>query len=190
MPAITMTIDPDHSSVEFAATYAMNSIIKGRFRRFDGVLVIDTDNPAHSSVSIRIEAGSVDTGNEERDEHLRSADFLDADSHDELTFESTSVEAVDGNHLRIRGELTIGGTTRQTELDTHYYGIVRDARGITRAGFVAETDITRSDWGLTWNEEQDTGVLVSDRVRVSLYISAIPDEQEADQGADETSELE
>lgn len=181
MPTRELTIDPIHSSVEFAVTYAMNTIVKGRFSGFSGTITLDSVEPTNSSVSVEVRSGSVETGAESRDEQLRGEDFFDVEAHGALTFESTGVEIVDAHHWHVHGDLTIIGTTRPVTLDTHYYGIVEDATGSTRAGFVAETDLNRSDWGMDWNAEQDNGVLVSDRVRVSLYVSAVPAESEDDE---------
>lgn len=178
-----MTIDPNHTAIEFAVTYAMNTIIKGRFHEFNGTLQLDTDDPDRSHVSVEIQADSLNTGSEQRDEQLRSDAFFDVESHDQLNFESTSVEVVGDNHWHVHGDLSMLDVTRPVTLDTHYYGIVEDATGITRAGFVCETDIRRSDWGMDWNAEQETGVLVSDRVRIALFVSAIPVEGEP--GGDE-----
>lgn len=180
-----MTIDPNHTAIEFAVTYAMNSIIKGRFHEFSGTLLLDTDDPTASHVSVQIDAGSLDSGSAQRDEQLRSDAFFDIESHEMLAFESTSVELAGDNHWRVHGDLSILDVTRPVTLDTHYYGIVEDATGITRAGFVSETDIRRSDWGMGWNAEQETGVLVSDRVRIALFVSAIPVEDGSGGDADE-----
>jgi len=181
-----MTIDPNHTAIEFAVTYAMNSIIKGRFHEFSGTLLLDADNPSGSYVSVQIDAGSLDSGSEQRDEQLRSDAFFDIESHEALTFESTSVELAGDNHWQVHGNLSMLNVTRPVTLDTHYYGIVEDATSITRAGFVSETDIRRSDWGMDWNAEQDTGVLVSDRVRIALFVSAIPVDDESDDDEDDS----
>ena len=169
-----LDIDLNHSTLEFAVTYAMNSIVKGRFQDFSGSLDFDADNPTDSRVSIQVSANSVSTGVETRDNHLRSADFFDAGSYHDLSFDSTNVAIIGDKRWKVTGDLSMAGITRSVDLDTRYFGTVEDATGVTRAGFVAEADILRSDWGLVWNEEQETGVLVSDRVRLSLYISAIP----------------
>jgi polyisoprenoid-binding protein YceI len=181
MAVYSLTIDPVHSAAEFAVTYAMNSIVKGRFLELSGSITLDTDKPEHSSASARIDAASVWTHGATRDDHLRSADFFDVEGHEQLTFESTSVEVIEDNHWHVHGNLSILDQTRPVTLDARYYGIVKDATGETRAGFVAETDIQRSDWGLLWNADQETGMLVSDRVRISLYISARPAE-DGDEG--------
>ncbi len=182
----SLMIDTGHSAIEFAATYAMNSIIKGRFLSYSGSITVDTDDPESSTAAIEIETRSLTSDNESRDSHLKSADFFDVETTDLITFESTSVEVIEDGHWHVNGDLTILGHTRAVALDTRFYGIVEDANGDTRAGFVAETDIRRSDWYLTWNAEQESGVLVSDRVRVSLYISAIPaDDRLNEQVSDE-----
>ena len=174
MTQYRLTLDPSHTAIEFAATYAMNSIVKGQFTEFEGIIYLDTDDLSKSSAQATIEAASIDTRLGERDVHLRSADFLDADSNPRIEFVSTSAEVAGENSWNITGDLTIGESTRPVNLNATYFGIVTDAMGTTRAGFVAETDINRSDWGLTWNAEQSTGVLVSDRIRITLYVSAVP----------------
>lgn len=175
-----LTIDPTHSTIEFAVTYAMNTIIKGRFHEYEGRITLDTENPAESRVSVTIRSESLDTGADDRDEHLKGDEFFAVETHDEIRFESTSIDVVGNNHWNVHGDLSVIGVTRAVILDSRFYGIVEDAFGNTRAGFVGETDITRSDWGMDWNAEQDTGVLVSDRVRISLYISAVPVEDESE----------
>ncbi len=179
-------LDPVHSSIEFAVTYAMNSIVKGRFTDFNGSIALDPDAPEESSTTVEIRAGSITTDAEPRDQHLRGDDFFDVANHATLAFESTDIEVVEAHRWQINGNLTIIGVTKPVTLDAHFYGIVDDARGSARAGFVAEVDLTRSNWGLTWNAKQPDGVLVSDRVRVSLYISAVPDDSE--QPDNDTSE--
>jgi polyisoprenoid-binding protein YceI len=187
MALYELAIDPKHSAAEFAATFAMNSIVKGRFLDISGTITLDTDDPARSSVSAQAIAASVWTNADDRDEHLRSSDFLDVEQHELITFESAAIEVVEGNHWNVRGDLTVRGHSRPVTLDTRYFGIVRDADDETRAGFVAETDIQRSDWGLRWNAEQISGTLVSDRVRITLYISARPIEDDAETESDTES---
>lgn len=174
MAVHTLMIDTGHSAIEFAVTFAMNSIIKGRFLRYSGSITLDTEDPEDSRAFVEIDTGSLMTDNVERDTHLRSADFFNVEAGSRITFESTSVDVLEDGHWHVNGDLTILGHTRPVTLDTRYYGLVEDAHAVTRAGFVAETDIHRSDWGLTWNAGQESGVLASDRIRVSLYISAIP----------------
>lgn len=183
-----LSIDPAHSTVSFAVTFAMNSVVTGRFTNFGGQIRLDTQRPESSTVAAWVDAGSVTTDHEPRDEQLRSDDFLDAGEHQQIRFESTSVEVVGEDHWRVNGELTIRGHTRAVTLDTRYYGLTTDAWGTTRAGFVAEADIQRPDWGINWNEPQETGVLISDHVRVILYISAtVVSEVEADDEAEPIS---
>jgi polyisoprenoid-binding protein YceI len=169
-----LDIDVNHSSIEFAVTFAMNSIVRGRFRDFSGTIMFDEQDPTQSTVSVQIDSASIDTGVELRDDHLRSSDFLEAGVHHDLSFNSTRVETVSDVQWSVHGDLSMAGQTHPVTLDTRYFGMVVDATGVTRAGFVSEVDLSRSEWGIVWNDEQDEGVLLSDRVRISLYISAIP----------------
>lgn len=173
----TYTIDPTHSFIEFAVTYSTNSIVKGRFTAFSGTIQLDPDRPEHSSLVATIDTTSVTTSLDDRDEHLRSDEFLSVDAYPEMRFESTEIEVLDGNHWMIHGDLEIRGIENQVTLDTHYFETVEDAFGVTRAGFIAETELARSAWSVDWNRELDNGgVAVSDRVKVMLYITARPEE--------------
>lgn len=157
-------------------TFATNSVVKGGFRNFSGTIMFDAEDPANSTVAVQIDAASVDTGVEQRDNHLRSDDFFNSEVHHDLSFNSSRIDVLGDDHWRVTGDLSLSGQTHPVTLDTHYYGTLEDATGVVRAGFVSEVDLLRSDWGMDWNDEQDTGVLVSDRVRLNLYISAIPAE--------------
>lgn len=169
-----LDIDVNHSSIEFAVTFAMNSIVRGRFRDFSGTIMFDEQDPTKSTVSVQIDSASIDTGVELRDDHLRSSEFFEAGVHHDLSFNSTTVARISDEHWHVHGDLSMAGQTHPVTLDTRYFRTVVDATGVTRAGFVSEVDVLRSDWGIEWNDEQEEGVLVSDRVRISLYVSAIP----------------
>ncbi len=174
MTQYELSIDPVHSAIEFAVTYAMNSVIKGRFLEYSGVISLDTDDPFRNSVQARINASSLTTDGQERDQQLKGSEFFDVSSSEWLTFDSSSVEIVEDRRWHLSGDLTMAGHSHPVTLDIRYYGIQTDSDGGIRAGFVAESDINRSDWGMNWNAQLDNGVLISDRVRISLYISAIP----------------
>lgn len=179
----TYTIDPTHSFIEFAVTYSTNSIVKGRFTKFSGTIQLDPDNPELSKLVATVDTTSVTTSLDDRDEHLRSDEFLSVDAYPEMRFESTGIEVLEGNHWMIRGNLEIRGIENQVTLDTRYFETVEDAFGVARAGFIAETELTRSAWSVDWNRELDNGgVAVSDRVKVTLYITARPEEQDEDEG--------
>ena len=169
----TWAIDPSHSLVEFGVKHMMFATVKGRFAGVRGRIDLNEADPAQSSVEVEIDAASIDTRDEKRDAHLRSADFFDAESHPVLTFKSTRVEPAGPDKLRITGDLTIRGITREVTLDATVNG-----RGVTPwgnevAGYSAETQINRKDYGLGWNAALESGgVLVGDTVKISIEVEA------------------
>lgn len=166
-------IDPVHSSAEFAVRHMMVSTVKGSFKALAGNIVLDEANPERSRIEAEIDASSVDTGVADRDTHLRSADFFDVARFPKLTFRSTGIEA-DGDSGRMHGELTMHGVTRPVTLHVSYLGQVKDPWGKRRRGYTAETTLNRKDFGMTWNMVLDAGgVLVGDKVKVTLNIEAI-----------------
>lgn len=170
----TWTIDPVHSVAEFAVKHMMVSTVKGRFRSLEGRIHIDEAEPAASSVVGSIDVGSIDTGVADRDAHLRSDDFFNAERFPKMTFSSKRVEQVDDTHWKVLGELTIRDVTREVVLDTEYEGQIKDAFGKQRMAISAETTLNRKDFGVNWNGLIETGgVVVGDRVRVMLNIAAV-----------------
>jgi polyisoprenoid-binding protein YceI len=164
-------IDPAHSTIGFAVKHAMVSTTRGRFTGFTGGATIDADNPENSTAWLEIDATTIDTGNEQRDGHLRSPDFWDAETHPKITFKSTSVK-LDGDEALMTGDLTVKGQTHPVEIKWEFNGIA-DAFGATKAGFDGEGAIKRSDWGLTWNAALETGgFLIADKVKLVLEIEA------------------
>jgi polyisoprenoid-binding protein YceI len=174
-PAVsTWTIDPVHSTVEFAVRHMMVSTVKGRFRTFEGRLLIDEGEPSRSTVEASIDVASIDTGVEDRDNHLRSDDFLNAARFPRITFRSTKIEPAGDDRWKMTGDLTIRDVTRPVTLDVEFVGRGPDAWGKERAGFSAETKINRKDFGVNWNGVIEAGgVVVSDSVRVMLDIEAV-----------------
>jgi polyisoprenoid-binding protein YceI len=167
------SIDPAHSVVELAVKHMMFSTVKGRFRNVAGTVVLNEADLAASSVSAEIEAASIDTGEPTRDNHLRSADFLDAETFPSIAFVSTEVVPRGRGRFVVVGDLTIHGVTREVSLEAELVGTGTDPWGGQRAGFAASTTINRRDFGLTWNQALETGgVLVSDQVKISLEIQA------------------
>jgi len=167
-------IDPAHSEINFTVRHMMISNVRGRFEAFTGTVEFDQQNPANSSVDVQIEAASVNTREAQRDTHLRSADFFDAETHPYLTFKSKKVEVVDDSHGRITGDLTIHGVTKEVVLDTEFNGMSQSPWGFSSAGFSATTKINRNDWGLGWNMALETGgVLVSDEIKINIEIEII-----------------
>ena len=176
------TIDASHSAVTFSARHMMLSTVRGRFGSFQGDLEYDPDAPAAASVAASIDAASITTDWQQRDDHLRSADFLDVANHPELTFRSSRVEMAGDDSARIHGELTLRGTSRPVVLDVRRLAIVQGMQGERRVGFEAHTRIDREDWGLTWNVGLEAGGwLVSREIKIDLDVEAV------EQGAVEAS---
>jgi polyisoprenoid-binding protein YceI len=173
----TWTIDPAHTLVEFSAKHMMITTVKGRFADVRGLLSIDEDRPDASSVDVELAAASIDTRTEQRDEHLRSADFLDAANFPVITFRSRRVEGRrlrQGSELRVIGDLTIRGVTREVALEGTYEGNGRDPWGGDRVSFSATAKIDRRDFGLTWNATLETGgVLVSNEIKIHIEVQAV-----------------
>ena len=168
----TWDIDPVHSDVSFSVRHMMVSKVRGRFGAFSGQLVTGEDITG-STVSATIDATSIDTNNEQRDNHIRSADFFDVVNHPTWTFTSTGVRADDGD-LYLDGELTIKGVTRPVTLSLQVEGFGPDAFGGTRAGFSATTTINRNDFGVDISMPLDGGgVVVGDKVAITLEIEAV-----------------
>jgi polyisoprenoid-binding protein YceI len=168
----TWDIDSDHSDVSFTIRHMMVSKVRGRLSTFSGEIITGTDLAA-SSVTASIDADSIDTGNEQRDAHVRSADFFDADNHPHWTFRSTGVRA-DGADLAVDGELTIKGVTRPVTLGVEVGGFGPDAYGGARAGFSATTTIDRNDFGIDIKMPLDGGgVVLGDKIQISLEIEAV-----------------
>lgn len=173
----TWAIDASHSQVEFSVKHMMITTVKGRFAGVEGQVTTSDDTGDEWLVDVRIDASSIDTRAEQRDEHLRSADFLDAENHPELTFRSKDIEGSfdeAGDEFRIIGDLTIRGTTKKVVLKVVYEGRGRDPWGGDRLSFSASTKIDRREFGLTWNQALEAGgVLVSNDVKIDLDIQLV-----------------
>ncbi|MFJ8051919.1 YceI family protein [Streptomyces luteogriseus] len=168
------TIDPAHSTIGFVARHAMVTNVKGSFQDFTGTLHLDGTDPSQSTASLDVVMDSIETGNADRDGHLKSADFFKADEFPAMTFRSTKAEALGGDDYRITGDLTILGITRPLAIDLEFNGAAKDPFGNERVGFEGKAEILRSEWGLTWNAALETGgVLVSDKIKLNFDISAI-----------------
>ena len=171
----TWVSDPAHSQVEFSAKHMMITTVRGRFDKFNGVAHINEANPTQSHVEGTIEVNSLSTNQAQRDGHLRSADFFDAEKFPALTFKSTRVSRTGGGDLAVTGDLTIHGVTRAVVF--HVEGpaeAAKDPWGNTRIGLSATTKINRKDFGLTWNTALETGgILVGDEVALTLDVQFI-----------------
>jgi polyisoprenoid-binding protein YceI len=169
----TWTIDPAHTEVGFEVKHLMISRVRGRFGAVTGTLVLDSD-PARSSTEAEIDVSSIDTRQEQRDAHLRSADFFDVERFPRITFRSTRVEQAGEGRFRVTGDLTIRDVTREVVLDASDEGRAGDPWGGARAAFSAQVTIDRRDFGLTWNQALETGgVMVSNEIRISLDVQAV-----------------
>src|SRR6476659_6683927 len=168
------TIDPTHSRLGFSARHAMVTTVRGQFTDFAGTARIDTANPAASKVDLTIKTASIDTGVADRDGHLRSADFFDAEANPEITFVSTEVEREDESTWLITGDLTMKGVSKPVTIEFESTGSARDPFGNLRVGFEGATSINRKDWDLSWNAALETGgVLVSEKIKLEFDVSAI-----------------
>lgn len=173
----TWKIDSAHTLVELSAKHMMVTTVKGRFRDVKGTISVDEQNLANSSVEVEIAAASIDTGNDQRDGHLKSPDFLDVDKYPTITFKSTKVELESEERARITGDLTIRGITHPIVLETELTGFGRTPFKTEVVGFDAEAKLNRKDWGLTWNVPLEKGgVLVSDNVKISVSVQGVKQE--------------
>ena len=172
IPAGTWTIDPSHSEVGFSVRHLMVSKVKGNFETFEGTVTVAND-PLESSVTATVDLNSINTRDAQRDGHLRSADFFEVETYPNLTFASTKVQA-DGRHFEVTGDLTIKGTTKPVVLALEFNGVHPDPWGGTRAGFSAETKISRKEFGVDFEIPMDGGgVVVGDEIKVFLEVEAV-----------------
>jgi polyisoprenoid-binding protein YceI len=171
----TWTIDPVHSEVSFVVRHMMVSKVRGRFDKFEGTIVTAPD-PLESSVTAKIDLASFNTGNTDRDNHVKSADFLDVENHPTMSYRSTGVRA-DSDGLILNGELTLKGVTRPVPLRLEVNGFGPDPYGGTRAGFSATGEIDRTDFGVTFNGviPGSGGVILSDKITINVETEAVLD---------------
>ena len=170
----TWKIDPSHSGIHFTVRHMVVSKVRGTFERWEGSIELDEANPSASKVTVHIEPASITTHEPQRDTHLRSPDFFDVEKYPALTFVSTRVEKVGDNGYRVTGDLTLRGVTKPVVLDVEALASGEDPYGNERIGFQAETSINRKDFGLNWNQVLEAGgVLVGDKVEISLDVQAV-----------------
>ncbi|MBI2185852.1 MAG: YceI family protein, partial [Acidobacteria bacterium] len=166
-------IDSSHSGIHFSVRHLVIAKVRGQFGRWNGTVVAPAADFGRASVDVVIDATSIDTSVADRDAHLRSADFFDVERYPEIAFKSSQVVPNGSDRLRVLGQLTIKGTTRDVTLDVEVHGIAKDPWGNERAAFTARTTIDRRDFGLTWNQVLETGgVVVGDRIEVEIEIEA------------------
>ncbi len=167
-------VDTAHSAVNFSIRHMVISKVRGRFTKWSAAIAADEAKPSASSVSARIEVASIDTSEAQRDTHLRSPDFFDAEKFPEITFKSKKVDGKGGNLYRVVGDLTMHGVTKEVALDVEHHGKGKDPWGNERVGFSAKTSLDRKDFGLQWNQVLETGgVLVGEKVEVEIELEAI-----------------
>jgi polyisoprenoid-binding protein YceI len=167
----TWKVDHIHSDIRITARHLMVAKVRGTFEDFDAAIVVGED-PVDSTVKIEAKASSVTTGTTDRDNHLRSSDFLDAEQFPLVTFESTSLKP-SGENWKLTGDLTIRGVTKPVTFDLVFEGAATDPYGNTKAGFSALGEIERRDWGLTWNVPlENGGMLVSEKFQIEFDIEA------------------
>jgi polyisoprenoid-binding protein YceI len=166
-------LDPTHTLVEFSAKHLMISTVKGRIADVEGSIFIDEQNPQESSVEATLNAASIDSRTEMRDQHLRSADFLDVEKYPQIRFKSTRIEG-DRKEFKLTGDLTIRDVTKEITLDVQFEGQTKDPWGGERVGFSATGKIDRRDFGLTWNVLLETGGLtVGNDIKISIEVEAV-----------------
>ncbi|HEU5439467.1 MAG TPA: YceI family protein [Ktedonobacterales bacterium] len=162
-------LDKAHTQIAFAVKHMMVSTVRGQFKNFSGTVELDEQHPERSRVEVMIDPTSIDTGDERRDGHLRTADFFEVEKHPEIRFVSTHVERASDDEYRVTGALSMRGVTRPVTLDVTLEGQSRDMQGQRRAGFSLHGAINRKDYGLTWNVAlEQGGVLVGDKVQLVI----------------------
>jgi polyisoprenoid-binding protein YceI len=171
----TFQIDPKHSDAQFAITHLMVSTVRGEFHGVNGTVVYDDKNVGNSSVNVTIDANTVDTREPDRDKDLRSSKFFDVEKFPTMTFKSTKVEDGAAGKLKVTGNLTIRGTTKQVVLDVTTPKIpIKDPYGLQRSGIMATTKINRLDYGVSWNKTLDSGtVMLGDNVDITIDVEMV-----------------
>lgn len=167
---VTYKVDADHSGVNFSIRHFVTNT-PGRFKDFDGTIVHDKDNPAGSKVEFTVQAASIDTANDDRDKHLRSADFFDVEKFPTLSFTSTQVKAQDKDTLEVTGDLTIHGVTKRVTIPVDFLGTVKTPNG-EKAGFETTFTVNRKDYGIVWNRVMDAGPVLSEDVKVTISVES------------------
>jgi polyisoprenoid-binding protein YceI len=170
----TFTLDRAHTTVEFVVRHLMISKVRGRFTNFDGAIELAPDSDVPVAISATIDAASIDTREDQRDAHLRSADFFDVENFPNIVFQSTRIEGTP-ERFTVLGNLTIHGVTRQVTLNGSFEGRAKDPWGGFHVGFSAHGTVNRQDFGLNWNAALETGgVIVGDEVRIEINAEAVP----------------
>jgi polyisoprenoid-binding protein YceI len=166
-------VDNAHSSIDFSVRHMMIANVKGSFQNFDATIEADVTDLTTANIAFNVELASIDTRNEDRDNHLRSADFFDVENHPTMTFKSSKIARVDEDEYEVTGELSLHGVTKTETFKVTFEGQGKDPWGNEKVGFSVNGSVNRTDYGLTWNAALETGgVLIGDKVKVSLQIEA------------------
>ncbi len=167
-------IDPAHTHIHFSVRHLMISTVRGRFNEFSGTIEFDENNPLNSTVDLTINAASIDTREQKRDDHLRSPDFFEVEKYPHITFKSKRIEQTGDKTGHLIGDLTIRDVTKEVTLDVEYAGQAKSPWGATSAGFTASAPINREDFGLKWNQALETGgFLVGDKIKIDIEVELI-----------------
>jgi polyisoprenoid-binding protein YceI len=174
MQTTNWALDPTHSEILFKVKHLMITNVKGEFRKFNATLSSEGSNFSKAAINVTIDAASIFTNEDNRDNHLKSADFFDVENHKEITFVGTSFDKVDDENYTLKGNLTMKGITKEISLDVEFGGVNKDPWGNEKAGFAISGKINRKDFGLNWNAALETGgVLVSEEVKINAEIQLV-----------------
>ena len=174
MATTKWAIDPTHSEIGFKVKHMMFTNVSGKFENYDATIVTEGDDFSNATLEFATDINSIDTRNADRDTHLKSADFFDAENHPKMTFKSSSFSKIDEDEYELAGDLTIRGVTKFVKLPAEFSGLMKDPWGNTKAGINISGKINRKDWGLNWNSALETGgVLVSEDVKLNIELQLI-----------------
>lgn len=170
----TYNLDPAHTSIGFVARHAMVTKVRGKFEDFEAKVVVDTDSPENSSATATIKTVSINTGDANRDGHVKGEDFFATEQFPEMTFNATSFDIKDESKGTVTGDLSLKGTTKPVTLDVEIFGVEEDAFGAVRIGFEASTQINRKDFGVDWQAPLNSGgVMVSEKIKIEIEGSGV-----------------
>jgi len=171
MATTKWAIDPTHSEIGFKVKHMMFTNVSGKFGTYDATIATEDDNFENAVMEFSADINSIDTNNADRDNHLKSADFFDADNHPKLTFKAASFTKIDGHNYELTGDLSIKGVTKTVKFPVEFSGLMKDPWGNTKAGLNIYGKINRKDWGLNWNSALETGgVLVGEEVKLNIEL--------------------
>ena len=174
MATTKWVLEPTHSELQFKIRHLMISNVTGSFSKFEGAVETEDDNLETARINFTTDVNSLSTNNEQRDGHLKSADFFDVASHPTITFESTSFQKESGENYKLNGNLTMHGVTKPVTLDVEHGGVIKDPWGYTRTGFTVEGKINRKDFGLSWNAATETGgVMLGEDVKLHANVEFV-----------------